>query len=73
MRIMHPERGDAVKTWDPTDKMSTAEVKRVFDQLIAEGMVGVIPDVDDPGTEVITRTFDPNVKTIEVISQLQGG
>lgn len=72
MTVMHPIKGHATMTWDKTDKKSTAEVRAAFDELIANGMTGI---VTTPEGDVATRKFADVVEAEEVtiIPALEGG
>jgi hypothetical protein len=70
MRVLHPNKGDAVLTWNPTDTQSVEEVRAAFNELVRNGMTGII---GAPGEEVATRTFQPEAEVITVIAPLQGG
>lgn len=70
MRVMHPAKGDAVLTWNPASKGSTAGVKRAFDELIRNGMTGYT-SID--GQDTVIRDFSPQFEEITMIAPLQGG
>jgi hypothetical protein len=70
MKVMHPVKGHATMTWDTADKQSVAETRAAFDELVSNGMTGI---VGAPGEEVATREFDPKAEEITVIAPLHGG
>lgn len=71
LRILGPS-GDTRVDWAPGDVDSVEEVKRRFDEIIAEGyLVFSLDDDTKDGTQV--RTFAPDVHELRAFRPLAGG
>lgn len=71
MRILGPS-GDTRVAWDPVDLDEVADVRRRFDEIVAEGyLVFELEDETMEGRQV--RTFDPEARELRAFRPLAGG
>ena len=63
--------GDTQVAWDETDAASVEQARAMIDRAFAEGR-GVFT-MDESGTGVRLRQFDPSAREIVVIPQIKGG
>jgi hypothetical protein len=64
LRIPTEESGDERYTWDRRFADQTREAKRVFDELVAKGMVPYRVDSRGQRTPKVMRKFDPHAEEI---------
>jgi hypothetical protein len=71
--------GHTTVTWDVDDKVSVADAKDKFDEMVGRGYTAfAIRTIEDDGITVEEKgqritTFDPKAGKIMLIPQLQGG
>lgn len=71
LRILGPS-GDVTMTWDPAVDSDVDEVRRRFDEIIAEGyLVFELDEQTKEGTQV--RTFDPATRELRAFRPMVGG
>lgn len=70
LRIMD-SHGDTQVAWEPTDTESLDRARRMVEDAFAEGR-GVFV-LDEDGTAVRARSFDPNAREMVVIPHIKGG
>ncbi len=71
LRILGPS-GDVTVTWDPAVKQDTDEVRRRFDEIIAEGyLVFELDPQTKEGRQL--RAFDPRALELRAFRPMVGG
>lgn len=71
LRILGPS-GDTRVAWNPADVDDVADVRRRFDEIVAEGyLVFELSDETMEGRQV--RTFDPDARELRAFRPLAGG
>jgi hypothetical protein len=71
LRILGPS-GDVRVTWDPSDVDEIDDVRRRFDEVIADGyLVFALDDRTKDGRQI--RAFDPNDSELRAFRPLSGG
>jgi hypothetical protein len=73
IEIPHPDKGHVVQTWADDDTRSETEIRKVFEELIAEGWGAATED--ENGTEHYTRKWRSAHKSpiIRMIPRFAGG
>jgi hypothetical protein len=71
LRILGPD-GDTTVTWDVSDPEAVEDVRRRFDEIVAEGyLVFELDQRTKEGTQV--TSFDPKLAQLRAFRPLAGG
>lgn len=74
-RIMTPEDGDRRIVWDRRNEIQLADAKKLFDELVEQGLVPYKVDSKGKATTKVMDQFDPEAEEVIFlpISLVTGG
>lgn len=73
MKIMLPEKGDELVTWNPSDEKEVQKAKDTFEKYLKKGHQAFRVEHKPVKTGEPIKEFDPSIGEILLVPQYQGG